>query len=127
MVSRRPLSFFATTFLCVAALVAPMSAAAAVKVFPTRIFVSEKFPAVHGALHSGSRFCAARRHLLVYRSRPGADPLVGRGWSHRSGAWKVPLGEKLERGHYYVVAPARSSGDLQIRCPAARSKSIPVE
>ena len=75
----------------------------------------------------GSRFCAARRRLLVYRSRRGPDKLVGRGWSHRSGTWKVSLGEKLGRGHYYVIAPARVSHSLGIRCPQARSKSIPVE
>lgn len=112
--------------LLVAGLGVATATAAPTKVFPTRIFVSEKFPALHGALHSRSRFCTARRRLLVYRARRGPDRLVGRGWSHRSGTWKVSLGKKLGRGHYYVIAPARASGSLHIRCPAARSKSIPV-
>jgi hypothetical protein len=94
---------------------------------PTRIFVSEKFPALHGALHSRSRVCVARRRLIVYRPRPGADRVVGRGWSRRSGTWRVPLGKKLEEGHYYVVALARADQRSRVRCPAARSKSIPVE
>ncbi|HEX4731964.1 MAG TPA: hypothetical protein VH299_11900 [Solirubrobacterales bacterium] len=106
---------------------APAGAANAWKTFPTRIFVSEKFPALHGALHSRSRVCLARRRLLVYRPRPGADTVVGRGWSRRSGTWRVPLGKKLEEGHYYVIAPARADPRSRVRCPAARSKSIPVE
>jgi hypothetical protein len=110
-----------------ALLCAAPSGAASVRVVPTRIFVSEKYPAVHGALHSRSRFCSARRRLLVYRARRGADKLVGRGWSHRSGTWRVSLGEKLGRGHYYVIATGRVSHSLGIRCPRAHSKSIPVE
>lgn len=106
---------------------ASVAAAAGWRTYPTRIFVSEKFPALHGALHSRSRVCTARRRLLVYRPRPGSDRLVGRGWSRRSGTWRVPLGQKLEEGHYYVIAPARSDTRFDIRCPAARSKSIPVE
>lgn len=106
---------------------APVAAAPAWRSFPTRIFVSEKFPALHGTLHSRSRVCTARRRLLIYRPRPGSDRLIGRGWSHRSGTWRVPLGTKLEEGHYYVVVPARTDRDAAIRCPAARSKSIPVE
>jgi hypothetical protein len=105
----------------------PAVASKSWKTFPTRIFVSEKFPALHGALHSRSRVCLARRRLLVYRPRPGADTVVGRGWSRRSGTWRVPLGKKLEEGHYYVIAPARADPRSRVRCPAARSKSIPVE
>jgi hypothetical protein len=108
-------------------LVAPAAAAPALKTLPTRIFVSEKFPAIHGALHSRSRVCVARRRLVVYRPGPGADRVVGRGWSRRNGTWRVPLGEKLEEGHYYVVARERTDRAAGVRCPAARSKSIPVE
>jgi len=116
----------AVALLAACVLAAP-AAASRKRVVPTRIYVSEKFPALHGALHSHSRFCSARRRLLVYRARRGPDRLVGRGWSHRGGAWKVSLGKKLGRGHYYVVAPARASGRLGIRCSMARSKSIPVQ
>ena len=115
--------------LTVAIVVAvPAIAQAPWKTYPTKVFVSEKFPALHGALHSPSRACVARRRLIVYRSlAAGRDQLVGRGFSHRRGAWRVSLGEKLERGHYYVVVPAHSNSRFRIRCPGAVSKSIPVE
>jgi hypothetical protein len=108
-------------------LAAPAAAAPTLRDAPTRIFVSEKFPALHGALHSSSRVCTARRRLLVYRPGPGGDRVVGRGFSRRNGTWRVPLGEKLEQGHYYVVATARIDRGAGVRCPAARSKSVPVE
>jgi hypothetical protein len=116
--------------LALAALVASLCAgpaAAAARTYPTRILVSEKFPALHGVLRSHSAFCFARRRLIVYRDRRGEDKLVGRGWSHRNGAWKVSLGKKLGRGHYYVIAPARASRAFGVRCRSARSKLIPVE
>jgi hypothetical protein len=116
------------TLLGVAALALPLAGTAAsahrARPVSTRIVVSEEYPALHGVLHSRSRFCSARRRLLVYRARRGHDKLVGRGWSHRSGAWKVPLGKKLGRGHYYVIAPMRASA--AIRCLRAHSKSVPV-
>jgi hypothetical protein len=117
----------ASLAILLALLVSPATfAAPRWRAYPTEIFVSEKFPALHGALHSGSRFCASRRRLLVYGARSGGGRLLAHGWSHRSGAWRVPLGKKLAQGHYYVIAPMRSSATLRIRCPAARSKSIPV-
>ena len=93
---------------------------------PTRIFVSEKFPALHGALHSRSRFCSSRRRLLVYRVHGHRPAPVGRGFSHRGGTWKVSLGKKLNPGHYYVIAAARRSARFRISCPRARSKRVPV-
>lgn len=124
---RRPLAL-ALLVLAATLLACPPAGARPdrVRTVSTRIFVSEKYPAFHGALRSHSAYCYARRRLLVYRARRGPDKLVARGWSHRSGAWKVSLGEKLGRGHYYVVAPRRGSGSFGIRCRLARSKSIPV-
>jgi hypothetical protein len=95
--------------------------------FPVRIFVSEKFPAFHGKLHSGSDFCAARRPVRVYRARPGEDELLGRGRSEGDGAWKVPIGEKLTSGAFYAEAPAFGSAALGIVCPPARSKLVTVD
>jgi hypothetical protein len=122
--ARRSLALLVGMAAFALSLAATAVSAPRVRDVSTHIVVSEKYPALHGALHSRSRFCSARRRLLVYRARRGPDRLVGRGWSHRSGAWKVSLGKKLGPGHYYVVAPQRASS--AVRCLRARSKSVPV-
>ena len=121
---RRPVLLVLAAVLC---LTATSSAQGDRGTVPAKIFVSEKLPAFHGALHSRSRFCSGRRHLLVFRPHPGADSLVARGRTHPDGTWKVALGQKLQVGRYYVVAPPRLDPRHDIRCSAARSKSIPVE
>jgi hypothetical protein len=95
--------------------------------YSAKIFVSEKFPALHGAIHSPSDFCVAKRPVLVYRVRPGKDLLVGHRRSHGDGTWKVPLGKKLGSGAYLVEAPLYGSASLGITCTAVRSKIVPVD
>ncbi len=95
--------------------------------FSAKIFVSEKFPAFHGAIHSRSAFCEAKRPLLVYRARPGVDLLLGHRRSHGNGSWKVPIGEKLTSGSFYIEAPPFGSAALGIKCLPTRSKIVPVD
>jgi hypothetical protein len=95
--------------------------------YSAKIFVSEKFPALHGAIHSRSAFCVAKRPVLVYRVRPGKDKLVGHRRSHGNGTWKVPLGKKLGPGAYLVEAPLFGSAALGIKCLPVKSKIVPVE
>jgi hypothetical protein len=103
------------------------ASAAAGTTYSARIFVSEKFPALHGAIHSHSAFCEAQRPVLVYRVRPGRDKLVGHRRSHGNGTWKVPLGKKLGPGSYLVEAPLFGSAALGIKCLPVKSKIVPVE
>ncbi len=95
--------------------------------YSAKIFVSEKFPAFHGAIHSQSDFCIAKRPVLVYRVRSGKDLLVGHRRSHGDGTWKVPLGKKLGSGAYLIEAPLYGSASLGITCTAVRSKIVPVD
>jgi hypothetical protein len=103
------------------------ASAAGDSTYSAKIFVSEKFPAFHGALHSQSAFCVAKRPVLVYRVRPGKDLLVGHRRSHGDGTWKVPLGKKLGSGAYLVEAPLFGSASLGIKCLPVRSKIVPVD
>ncbi len=102
-------------------------AAAGDTTYSAKIFVSEKFPAFHGAIHSPSSFCVARRPVLVFRIRPGKDRLLGHRRSHGDGTWKVPLGKKLSSGAYLVEAPLYGSASLGIKCLPVRSKIVPVD
>ncbi len=128
LVRRSLISTLALAFLGLSA----MTAASVVARTPSRtysakIFVSEKFPAFHGAIHSKSDFCVAKRPVLVYRVRPGKDLLVGHRRSHGDGTWKVPLGKKLGSGAYLIEAPLFGSASLGITCTAVRSKTVPVD
>jgi hypothetical protein len=102
-------------------------AAAGDTTYSAKIFVSEKFPAFHGAIHSSSAFCVAKRPVLVFRVRPGKDRLLGHRRSHGDGTWKVPLGKKLSSGAYLIEAPLYGSASLGITCTAVRSKIVPVD
>lgn len=114
--------------LTLAAALLTVGAASAVgdATYSARIFVSEKFPAFHGAIHSKSAFCVAKRPVLVFRVRPGNDKRLGHRRSHGDGTWKVPLGKKLSSGDYYVEAPQYGSASLGITCLRVRSKIVPV-
>jgi hypothetical protein len=125
LVRRR--SLFLLLALCAALLAVGAASAAGKATYSARIFVSEKFPAFHGAIHSRSAFCVARRPVLVYRVRPGKDLLVGHRRSHGDGTWKVPLGTKLGSGAYVIEAPTYGSAALGITCTAVRSKIVPVD
>jgi hypothetical protein len=113
--------------LAVAFLVSAAAPAAGDTTYSAKIFVSEKFPALHGAIHSRSAFCVAKRPVLVYRVRSGKDKLVGHRRSHGDGTWKVPLGKKLGPGSYLVEAPLFGSAALGIKCLPVKSKIVPVE
>jgi hypothetical protein len=124
-VHRTSLVLLATLAVAVGAFGA--TAAAGDATYSARIFVSEKFPAFHGAIHSHSAFCEAKRPILVYRVRPGKDLLVGHRRSNGDGTWKVPLGKKLGSGAYLIEAPLYGSASLGITCTAVHSKIVPVD
>jgi hypothetical protein len=125
LVRRRAL----VSLLVLTAAFAAFGAVAAVgdATYSAKIFVSEKFPAFHGAIHSSSAFCVAKRPVLVFRVRPGKDRLVGHRRSHGDGTWKVPIGKKLSSGAYVIEAPQFGSAALGIKCLAVRSKIVPVD
>ena len=95
--------------------------------FATKVFISEKYPAFHGRLHSESAFCAAQRPVMVFRALPGKDELLGHKRSAEDGTWQVSIGTKLTSGAYYAEAPLYGSAALGIACPAARSKTVTVD
>ncbi len=109
------------------ALAAEAGAREPTKTFATKIFISEKYPAFHGRLHSKSAFCAAERPVRVYRARPGTDQLLGHKRSERNGTWQISIGDQLTSGAYYAEAPVYGSAALGILCPPARSKLVTVD
>ncbi len=127
MSARRRALVLAVALFAALLLAAPVAARTPTKTFTTKIFVSEKFPAFHGALHSKSSFCVAERPLKVYRLAHGRSVLLGHRRSNPDGTWKVPIGNKLVSGAYYVEAPLYGSAALGISCKPARSKIVPVD
>jgi hypothetical protein len=126
-VRSRPLvSILALAALALAVLAVSASAMTSTS-YSTSIYMSEKFPAFHGKLHSGNRFCVGNRPVKVYRERPGADKLLGTKKSEKNGSWKVSIGNKLISGSYYSVAPAYGSASLGISCKAATSQVAVVD
>jgi hypothetical protein len=90
--------------------------------YATSIFMSGRFPAFHGRLHSKSDFCLANRLIKVYRERSGPDKLLGTDRSEDDGSWTVPIGDRLISGIYYSKVPPSGSASLGIACGSARSK-----
>jgi hypothetical protein len=116
--------------LAVIAALLPTAAAGAgepTQTFAAKVFISEKYPAFHGRLHSESAFCAAERLVMVYRVQPGKDELLGHRRSKKDGIWQVSIGDQLTSGAFYAEAPLYGSAALGIACPAARSKTVTVD
>jgi hypothetical protein len=122
--TRRSLAAALCACLAAAALAAVPSGAAVG--YKTTVFISEKFPAFHGKLHSPNQFCEAGRPLKMFRKRSGPDKLLGKDRSEDSGKWKVEI-ENLRSGAYYAKAPAYGSASLGIQCMADRSFTAVVE
>jgi hypothetical protein len=126
----RSRSFVSLVALAVGAILVFAISAAAMSgsiSYSTSIFMSEKFPAFHGKLHSSNDFCVSDRPVKVYRERSGPDKLLGTDRSEDNGSWAVPIGNKLISGAYYSVAPAYGSASLGIRCGSATSQVAVVD
>jgi hypothetical protein len=125
--ARRLTLFLVVSLVAVCSFTVAAAARMPTRTYSAKIFVSEKFPAFHGALHSASKFCVAQRPLRVYRRKGGRDILLGRGRSKGDGTWKVSIGRKLTSGEFFVEAPRYGSAALGINCERARSKIVPVD
>jgi hypothetical protein len=126
LVSRRS-PILLLVVVVVASLAFAGSASAAFTLFKTTIFVSEKFPAFHGKLHSKNDFCVADRPVKVYRERPGPDKHLGTDRSEESGFWQVSIGDRLISGSYYAKAADFGSASLGIGCSPVKSKVVFVD
>ncbi|HEY5052895.1 MAG TPA: hypothetical protein VII45_05740 [Solirubrobacterales bacterium] len=125
--SRPLISILALACVALAGLAVSASAKSGLTSYPTSIFISEKFPAFHGRLHSSNKFCIAERPVKVYRETPGPDKLLGSERSEGDGYWQVPIGRKLTSGVYYSRAPRYGSAALGIACGPATSKVAVVD
>ena len=101
-----------------AALLLPATPAAGAS-YSTKIVVSLKTPAFHGALKSGKSACATGRTVKLFRQKPGPDKLLGSARSNAKTKWSIPV--KLTSGSsYYAKAPAKGS------CKPAKSKVLSI-
>jgi hypothetical protein len=101
--------------------------AAAGMTYSSRLYMSEKFPAFHGRIHSASNFCEADRRVKLFKVRPGKDKLLGVDRSDDNGHWKVALGNQLVSGVYYSKAPLYGSASLGITCLPDTSQMAVVD
>ena len=76
-----------------------------------------------GTVASGRGVCVRHRSVVVYRSRPGADPRIGGAFSNAGGAWKLGLSGHPTPGYYYARTAAVTHGRAgnRILCKAATS------
>jgi len=95
------------------------------KTYGTSLYMSKKFPAFHGKIHSANPFCIANRPVRVFRERPGKDKLLGSDRSEDNGRWSVKV--NLISGAYYSRAPLYGSASLGITCNADRSRLAVVD
>ena len=121
--SRRSLQIFLALLVSVSAAGATAGIAQADTTFNTTVKISQKFPAFHGKLKSGSKFCIANRPVRLYRVRNGKpDKLLGHTKTGRTGQWKIRA--SLIAAAYYAVAPRFGSASLGIVCRSDRSHLV---
>jgi hypothetical protein len=111
-------------FACAALFAAPAGSA---MTFGTHLYLSKKFPAFHGKVHSAVHFCEAKRKVKLFVTRPGNDKLLGVDTSEGNGHWKVNISNQLASGVYYARTPAFGSAALGISCRADRSRIAVVD
>ena len=109
-----------------ALLCAPAAPSGAGTSFRTHLYMSKKFPAFHGRIHSPNAFCVADRKVRLYRIRSGPDKLLGVDRSEDNGTWKVKV-EKLSTGAYYSQTRRYGSAALGIVCRPDRSRIAGVD
>jgi hypothetical protein len=95
--------------------------------YSTDLYLSKKFPAFHGRVHSANDFCQADRPVKLFRVRSGNDKLLGVDRSDNNGHWKVALGNRLISGVYYAKAPLYGSASLGISCLPDKSRIAVVD
>jgi hypothetical protein len=89
--------------------------------YSTKVIVSLKFPAFHGALKSDRSACATSRTVKLFREKSGPDKLLGTDQSNAKAKWSIPLGKRLTPGaSYYAKASAKG------RCKPAKSKVLSI-
>jgi hypothetical protein len=101
-----------------ALLLAPAAAGAS---YSTKVIVSLKYPAFHGALQSSKSGCATGRTVKLFREKSGPDKLLGTDTSNAKTKWSIPLGKRLTSGSYYAKAPAKGA------CKPAKSKVLTID
>ena len=125
MRSHRRLRLLAALSLALAGLL--VVPAGAGMTYSTNLYLSKKFPAFHGRVHSAVNFCEANRPVKLFKTRPGNDKLLGVDRSEDNGHWKVALGNRLVSGVYYAKAPPYGSASLGISCRPDTSRIAVVD
>jgi hypothetical protein len=106
-------------FAVVALVAAPVAGAA--KPHTTKVVVSLKFPAFHGALKSKDDSCLGGRTVTMYRKRSGKTKKLGTDTSNAKGKWQVLVGKHLTSGEYFATVAAKGE------CRGGRSQALPID
>jgi len=122
----RTLGLFASLLVSVFALAAVAGPVGAVQTFNTKVSISEKYPAFHGQVKSGSAACRIDREVSVYRIRYNQpDKLLGTTRTGPKGNWKFKV--SLITSAYYAYAERKTSASIGFNCRPARSRIVAAD
>ena len=124
--SRSGLRLILALFCAAGILAAASGTVSAALKFNTKVTISQKYPAFHGKVKSGSEFCRSHRKVILYRVRNGkSDVVVGATRSGKSGNWKVKT--SLITAAYYAKAPSKKSTNPPQTCRSAKSHLVAAD
>lgn len=121
---RITLAALAATGLAAAAIVAPAGAAGG-KSYPTKVRISDKYPAFHGKVKSKVDVCVSYRKIRLFKVKKGDDKVIGKTRTDMRGKWLIRKVEKP--GVYYAKANKGGSAAMNITCKSAVSKTVVID
>jgi len=91
---------------------------------PTKVKLSDKFPAFHGKVKSDSDACVSNRKIRLFKVKKGDDKVIGKTRTDSMGKWQIIKTEKP--GAYYAKAN-KSSPSSGVTCKSAVSKTVAID
>ena len=125
-VGLKKLGFFASLLVSASLLVMVAAPVGAGQTFNTKVSISEKYPAFHGQVKSGSDACRIDREVSVYRIRYNQpDKLLGTTRTGPKGNWRFRV--SLITSAYYAYAERKASASIGFSCRPARSRIVAAD
>ena len=114
--------------LVIAGIVVTAAGARMVTNYPSTVKIENGPPAFHGTVTSPRQQCANKRHVAVFRKRPGRDTKLGGDTTGPAGRWKVVL-EPINEGVYYARVRQRDQivGGDGFVCEKDVSKDVVID
>lgn len=115
----------AVTLAAATAVIALAPSALADMPFESKIRLTDRFPAFHGKVKSGSDSCLDNRKVRLFKVKRGPDKVIGKTRTNSAGKWLIEKGPRS--GVYYAKVNQYANESQGLVCLSAKSKQVVVD